>query len=1407
MKINCHRAAGNRGQGTAGPAIDSRRAAGAPSRRGIALVITLIMLSVTLVMAIAFLALARRERNAVSTTTDTTRAKLAADSALAAAQAQIMANILNTNSALTPSNALYNFGLLISTNFINTNGFVQNLANPTNVNYDHLFLSGTPLAAADFVQNVANLQYLPRVPVFVQTNAAGSNDFRFYLDLNRNGQFDSTTYVDNSVTNGPLSEMGDPQWIGILERPDTTHSVDNQFLSRYAFIAVPIGNGLDINAIHNQALAANNSDLNLAQDDYFRNEGVGSWELNLAAFLADLNTDEWDPVTGFYEYNRANNAPSPNLGFAFEDAFSILTNRYAGNYNTLTLPGTAIIPPANISSYDALTQVGIDGYTYGPLLTGTALPYFLTGPASSKPWVGSVNTNHFYDLPSDLFNPSETSADFVNRLTTAGDSIATNYDRYTYYRLLAQMGTDSDPDDGKMNLNFRNITNGVVVPNMETNLYPWTALDFFTNAADRMLRLYSTNWFAANPSNFLAAYYNLTLTNINSHYKSYYYSNAFGFNVAYDPSGFGLTNISSSAFLGWTNAVPAFSITNIPVYVNGQFVYSPAINRILQLAANIYDSSTTNFYPSVFRPIFEHDRLGNVFIVGYTNLAAKIGGITVPNVVNGSNDPQLSTPYNIASLTNWAGLIPGSFSPMNTNVSGALVSINAYGVPWIIGAKKGFPNFNKFGMQTVVQAVRRLQITRSTIPTTLGTTTFQTNQLLTFAINNTLNADCWNSYSNSYNNPVNIYALDTLSMEITNNINPTPTSFFNFQIFSNTFVPRWPGYTNNGNVALSFTNPLSATATLLLTNSGFYFGTTPPGITGFSTGWAGWESNNFSLQFPQLGLMATNQLQLYMLDDSSASSGSYHVIDYVQFGGPQTALDLTEAIETNNPSAVGYGSNMWSQSLNGTVPYGILSQMDASLLPITGNGGPGYWANNAANQAMIEGLNAFMGLTGPYPSAYQNSPGIMQIFTTNYVVQAAYTPIVTISEYTSWQANDPLVHYLASDLTFNGVEKTTGVQTGTQITYASIGSPANLLAPVFNVPNDRYQPWGMGLTNLPQIGLNAVVPNTYALAVKDPLVWQSDYWEFPTNLYPTVGWLGRVHRGTPWQTVYLKAHDVLNVLATNNGVGSVGSGTNTWSNWTGDNNIVDLAHSVPVQDRLLFDLFTTRPNDNAALGTLSVNQTNLAAWSAVFSGMVALTNVTSYPNSAFPAGVKLTSSNSWVIIPPAGVNGYNSAFGTLVTNINFARYGTNLTYGFTNADGVVGSYEHAGDILANPVLTEHSPFLNLGNASLQNQQANLLKFGISDAAYEWLPQQMMGLVRETRDPRYVIYCYGQALRPAPNGLVTSASNFGLVTNYQVVAESVVRAVVSVHAQVNMSGSYPVTNYTTRVESYNVLPPE
>jgi len=47
-------------------------------------------------------------------------------------------------------------------------------------------------------------------------------------------------------------------------------------------------------------------------------------------------------------------------------------------------------------------------------------------------------------------------------------------------------------------------------------------------------------------------------------------------------------------------------------------------------------------------------------------------------------------------------------------------------------------------------------------------------------------------------------------------------------------------------------------------------------------------------------------------------------------------------------------------------------------------------------------------------------------------------------------------------------------------------------------------------------------PYALNVNVKDPLVRRSDDWDFPTNKFPNLGWLGRVHRGTPWQTVYLK---------------------------------------------------------------------------------------------------------------------------------------------------------------------------------------------------------------------------------------------------------------------------------------------
>ena len=156
---------------------------------------------------------------------------------------------------------------------------------------------------------------------------------------------------------------------------------------------------------------------------------------------------------------------------------------------------------------------------------------------------------------------------------------------------------------------------------------------------------------------------------------------------------------------------------------------------------------------------------------------------------------------------------------------------------------------------------------------------------------------------------------------------------------------------------------------------------------------------------------------------------------------------------------------------------------------------------------------------------------------------------------------------------------------------------------------------------------------------------------------------------------------------------------------------------------------------------------------------------------------------------------------------------------FVNVDGLAGSFEHVGDILAVPQLTAKSPFLNWRDNGIQ--QIN----GISDEMYEWLPQQVMSLLHVSDSPRYVIYSYGQTLKPAPNGISTANITladgqpaFGMITNYQVVAEAATRAVVRFNGTrlnnvvltndgtiVNLMIMPSITNNNAVVEQFNPLP--
>ena len=128
----------------------------------------------------------------------------------------------------------------------------------------------------------------------------------------------------------------------------------------------------------------------------------------------------------------------------------------------------------------------------------------------------------------------------------------------------------------------------------------------------------------------------------------------------------------------------------------------------------------------------------------------------------------------------------------------------------------------------------------------------------------------------------------------------------------------------------------------------------------------------------------------------------------------------------------------------------------------------------------------------------------------------------------SWQANDPLVNSRATDFR--------------EVTYA----PSRL-----NSDGSRFSSQGRSRLWIPRnqiyTGDNFTAPNEYALgagigygnqhaepwgrgvndpAIKDAGVYSAANWMFPDVLrggIQNLGWVGQVHRGTPWQTLYLKS--------------------------------------------------------------------------------------------------------------------------------------------------------------------------------------------------------------------------------------------------------------------------------------------
>ncbi|MBI3882318.1 MAG: hypothetical protein HY301_19955 [Verrucomicrobia bacterium] len=619
------------------------------------------------------------------------------------------------------------------------------------------------------------------------------------------------------------------------------------------------------------------------------------------------------------------------------------------------------------------------------------------------------------------------------------------------------------------------------------------------------------------------------------------------------------------------------------------------------------------------------------------------------------------------------------------------------------------------------------------------------NLMYVAGISNSIALEVWNSYSNAFPRALSVQGYLQTIMALTNSTGlvvwPASRTPANLNITSITNVPA---NTWEGAVGMNGTNGFrvlfQTTNMQFLTNSVYtnFTKTFIPLGTNAIPRYSKYEINQ-GFYPPDWTLVITNRLRYYLYDTSVTPN---QLVDFV---------NITNEVRLNLAQALGGGSGLFSSGAGGGQYW------DNTPAPLNYLTTPGVWSRGVLAQ-IATSLNAGSSDWSPAVSATpDNSQATSATNFQSYLtssntqklsMQAPFNPFMQLYHNATFQVNDPMVHYLGSDITDPNPTSRVTPQP----------PPSNI-----RKINDRYQPWGGKREVMGSIQWSTAPPYVYDLSVKDPLVRWSDEWDFPnsapgtsTNKFGNAGWIGRVHRGTPWQTIYLK---------------SPVADTNDWYRWAGD---VD---THPTNDWKLADLFTVAVDANSVRAQLSLNQTNLAAWSAALTGIDVL-------SSASPG------YNSTALLPPVLADQFIAPSSA---ELQFIYQGIQNVR--TNQPNLV--FTNLATLLTAPELSVASPYLGATPSDMAN-------YALNDAAVERLPQQLLSLLNVEDAARVVVYCWGQSLKPADRSIVvTPGPNFGLCTNYQIAGEVGTKAVLRFEKRVTTTP--PATNINVVVESYQVLP--
>jgi hypothetical protein len=592
-------------------------------------------------------------------------------------------------------------------------------------------------------------------------------------------------------------------------------------------------------------------------------------------------------------------------------------------------------------------------------------------------------------------------------------------------------------------------------------------------------------------------------------------------------------------------------------------------------------------------------------------------------------------------------------------------------VPLVVGARKGLPNFNEFSMETAVNVTRKMQILAQIGKPANQLRATATNQMYVVTISNVFGVEAWNSYSNAYPRDLQMYVVTDMHAVVTNELGRVinnPPFGASIQFSTNRLIKAndWKGFRDTHNATISFLMPLAppgspvnhflslAPSTYSLKDGIFE---APPALH-FE------QDQNPPFALPHWWLRLTTRLRFVLVDVVVN-----RIVDYVNLSTTDDPLDITYELmrdadcSTYNPSTTHINGLLWCTNRSSPLgpTFGSRLQLELSLGLVETD-----WRQYAASQEQFrQYVDFFRSNFFGWPPKYSYGYPVPQ--TNNF---AALPVSRTLYITTSWQANDPLVHYTIGDLL--DPLTTNHVQPNNVLSQYKISNIGRI--------NNRYEPWGGNPTGPTHSR------TTFEVGVKDPLVRRSDDWDFPSEERLDIASLGKIHRGTPWQTIYLKS---LVVSPTN------------WATWLGLRDPKVALQTHPTNDwRMVSSLIPLLAKEHPHR-LVSVNQATPSDWQTVLNGIQVLTNTL----SSNPSPFTVPEFDSSVMRP------WSPQIETIVADINATR-----------ALQPSQTWAERGDILATPALSVNSPWLN--TSSLEQ-----VRWGITDEAYEMIPSQILQRLR------------------------------------------------------------------------------